>query len=109
MRCGTRRRFHARIPRRVRQPNASTSGVRPSASRRSCCKPLEIGEPDFDERSDRVLDPGFARRCEGLLVALARLRGVDSLLQPVIAGNEQLLNALARGIPLHKTSVTRQI
>jgi hypothetical protein len=72
-------------------------------------KPLEIGEPEVDERTDLVLDAGLARGGQRLLVACARLRGIDALLEAVVTGDEQLADALARLVPLHKPSVTRQI
>jgi CheY-like chemotaxis protein len=71
-------------------------------------EPLEIGEPELDERPDRVLDACLARRLERLLVTLPRLRRVDSLLESVVSGHEQLLDPLA-GVPLHKFTVTSQI
>jgi len=43
-----------------------------------------------------------------LLVTLARLCGAHSLLETVVAGDEQLLNPLV-GIPLHKVTVTSHI
>ena len=51
----------------------TTSGCRRSGWRRSSCEPLEIGEPELDERPDRVLEPRLARDLERLLVALAHL------------------------------------
>src|SRR5439155_8386326 len=87
----------------------TTSGGRRSGSRRSSAALRQVGEPDLDERADRLLEPGLARHRERLLPALARLRGVDALLQPVVAGHEQLLDALPHKITLHKASVTRQI
>jgi hypothetical protein len=78
-------------------------------SRRFSWKPLEIGEPELDQRADPVLDSGLARDREGLLVAGAGLGRIDALLQSVVPRDEQLLNPLARVVPLHKPSVTRQI
>src|SRR4029453_14744732 len=86
----------------------TTSGVRRSGWRRSSSEPFEIGEPDLDERPDRLLEACLARRLERLLCALPRLRGIDTLLEPVVARDQQLLDALARRFPLHKPSVTRQ-
>ena len=74
---------------------ARPHGVRPSGSRRSSCEPLEVGEPDLDERPHALLDPGLARDRERLLVALARLLGRDALLQPVVARSPELLDAAA--------------
>jgi CheY-like chemotaxis protein len=44
-----------------------------------------------------------------LLVALARLARVDALLEAVVAGDEQLLDARAGVFPLHKPTLTGQI
>ena len=85
------------------------SGVRRSVSRRFSRKPLEIGEPELDERADPLLDPNLARDGECLLVARAHLLRIDALLQAVVAGDEQLLDPLSSILPLHKASVTRQI
>ena len=65
---------------------------------------VEVGEPDLDQRSDRVLETGLARDGQRLLVGLSHLVGRDALLQPVVAGDEQLLDALAR-LVAHGTSV----
>src|SRR5205823_10534473 len=69
----------------------------------------QVGEPDLDERTHRLLEPGVARDRERLLPALARLLRIDTLLEAVVAGDEQLLDSLAHVLALHKTSVTRQI
>jgi len=71
---------------------------------RLCCfEPFEIGEPDLDERPDRVRETGLLGRGERLLVALAHLRRVDTLLQAVVPRDEQLLDLLAG---LHFSTVT---
>jgi len=44
-----------------------------------------------------------------LLVALPCLLGVDALFEPVVAGDEELLDPLSRVLPLHKFTVTSQI
>jgi CheY-like chemotaxis protein len=49
------------------------------------------------------------RRLERLFVALPRLRGVDPLLQAVVAGDDQLLDPFPSVVPLHKTTVTSHI
>ena len=54
----------------------------------------QVGEPDLDERPHGLLEPCLARDRERLLPALAHLRRVDALLQPVVPGHEQLLDAL---------------
>src|SRR5690242_2305612 len=69
----------------------------------------QVGEPDLDERADRVLETGLPGDLERLFPALARLRRIDPLLQAVVARDEQLLNAFTGvGIALHKPSLTRQ-
>jgi len=77
------------------------SGFRRRRSTRSSSKPLEIREPDLDERPDLLLEPGLARDRERLLEALPNLRRVDALLEPVVAGDEQLLDLLAGFVPFH--------
>src|SRR5262245_56030956 len=57
--------------------------------------PIEVGQADLDERPDRVFQARFPREFERLLVTLAHLVGTDALLQPVVAGNEQMLDARA--------------
>ena len=47
---------------------------------------FEVGEPDLDQRPDPLLHPVLARERQRLLVALAHLRRVDALLEPVVAG-----------------------
>ena len=59
--------------RACRRPSRTTSGVRRLGWRRFSSEPFEVGEPDLDERPDRVLDPRLARELERLLVALPRL------------------------------------
>ena len=46
---------------------------------------LEIGEPDLDERADRLLEPGLPGRLERGLVARAHLVERHALLEPVVA------------------------
>jgi len=67
---------------------------RRAAWRRFSSEPLEVGEPELDERADRLLEPRLARERQRLLVALAGLRRIHALLQPVVAGDEQLLDLL---------------
>ena len=68
-------------------PNPAARGWR-----RSWSEPFEIGEPDLDERPHGLFDPGLARQLESLLVALARFRRRDALLQPVVPRDEQALD-----------------
>jgi CheY-like chemotaxis protein len=85
------------------------SDVRRSGWRRFSSEPLEIREPDLDERPDRILEPGLACGLERLLVALPRLRRVDSLLQTIVSGHQQLLDPFASVVPLHKSTLTSHI
>ena len=94
----------ARTPRPARPRPSTTSGVRRRRSSRSWKEPLEVGEPDLDERAHRLLEPRLARDRERLLVALSGLLRGDALLQPVVAGDEELLNLLLRR-GVHKKSV----
>ena len=48
--CGEPQRCHDRTPRRRRPPPSTTSGVRRSGSSRSWKEPLEVGQPDLDQR-----------------------------------------------------------
>jgi preprotein translocase subunit SecG len=59
-------------------------------------EPLQVGQPDLDERADALLEARLAGDGERLLVALARLRGRHALLEPVVARDEQLLDPCAR-------------
>jgi CheY-like chemotaxis protein len=78
--------------------------------RRFSSEPFEVGEPDLDERPDRVLDPRLAGELERLLVALPRFLDSNPLLQPVVAGDEQPLNLGAHLIAggVHIRSLARQ-
>jgi glycosyltransferase involved in cell wall biosynthesis len=88
---------------------AATSMRRRAGRRRSSGEPLEIREPDLDERPDRVLQPRFPRHRERLLVALACLGRIDSLFQPVVPGHKQLLDPLARIGRLHARSLAAHV
>jgi CheY-like chemotaxis protein len=85
------------------------SGVRRSGWRRFSSEPLEVGEPDLDERSDRLLEPGRTRRLECLLVALPCFRRIDSLFETIVSRHEELLDPLSGVVPLHKSTLTSQI
>jgi CheY-like chemotaxis protein len=60
--------------------------------RRFSSEPFEIGQPELDERANRILDPRLARELERLLVALPRFLSGNALLETVVAGDEQLLD-----------------
>jgi hypothetical protein len=82
-----------------------TSTFRRLGSRRSSYKPLEVGEPDLDERPYRILETGLASQRKRLFVASAHLLRLDALFQPVVAGHEQLLDACPRiGLHLERLS-----
>jgi len=83
--------------------------MRRSRRRSSAPEPLEVGKPDLDEGPDRFLQAGLARSLQCLLVALAHFRRVDALFQPVVTGDEELLDPLAGALPLHKSTVTSHI
>ena len=54
------------------------SGVRRSGWRRSSCEPLEIREPDLDERPHRVLQPGLPRDRRGRIAQKDHRLGLGS-------------------------------
>jgi len=58
-------------------------------------KAFEIREPGVDEWADGVLQARFTRQGERLLVGLAHLLRRDSLFQPVVPGDDELLDLLA--------------
>src|SRR5206468_4037882 len=62
---------------------------------RSSKEPREVREPDLDERPDALLEPVLLRQPQCRLVALARLLRRHTLLQPIVARDEMLLNLLA--------------
>jgi preprotein translocase subunit SecG len=61
--------------------------------RRSWSEPLEVREPDLDERAHRLLEAGLPRERERFLVRGANLFHGDALLQPIVPGHEELLDA----------------
>ena len=68
------------------------------------------GPPEFVPPQAGVLvDPLDVDELERALVALARLRRVDPLLQPVVAGDQEPLDLLTRLRPLHNPSLAVQI
>ena len=71
------------------------SGGRRRRWRRFFSEPLEAGQPDLDERADLLLEPRLAGDLERLLVARPHLVGRDTLLQPIITDQEQVVDALA--------------
>jgi len=81
------------------------SSCRGNGWRRFSSEPFEVGEPDLDQRADRLREAGFPRQSERLLVGLAHLLQRDTLLQPVVARDEELLDLLAR-ILCHKPTIS---
>jgi CheY-like chemotaxis protein len=77
--------------------------------RRFSSEPLEVGEPDLDQRADALLEPGLPRDGQRLLVVLARFSRVDALLEPVVARDQKLLDSLTRLFALHIRTVAVQI
>ena len=57
---------------------------------------IEIGQPDLDERPDRVFEAGLPGRLERGLVARAYLVEGHSLLEPVVPRDEQVLDLRVR-------------
>lgn len=53
---------------------------------------MKVGEPELDERSDLVLDPGLTGERERLIPAFPHLRGVNSLLQAIVSRQQGLLD-----------------
>ena len=105
-RFGPRPRSLVRTRQREPLPRSTTSGVRRRRWRRFSSEPLEVREPDLDERPDRILETGFPRSLERLLVALPRLGRVDPLLEPVVARDQELLDLCARGVRAHEEADT---
>ena len=56
---------------------------------------VEVGQAELHQGAHGVLEPRLARGGERLLVALPDLLGGDPLLEPVVAGHEEVLNPLA--------------
>jgi hypothetical protein len=73
-----------------------TSGGRRNGWRRFSFELSEIGQPDLDERLDRLLETRFTSHGERLLVGLAHLLVRHALLEAIVPGHEKLLDALAR-------------
>jgi len=58
---------------------------------------LEVGEPDLDERPHALLEAGLAGDRQRLLVALPDFLGGNALFEPVVAGQEQVVDLPACG------------
>jgi hypothetical protein len=65
---------------------------------------VQVGDPDLDERPDRVLDPRLAGERERLLPALPRLGGIHALFETVVSGYEKLLDPRTQIILGHEES-----
>src|SRR5262245_4841700 len=55
---------------------------------------VQVREPNLHERPDHSLETRLARKRERLLVALPHLVGSDSLLEAIVARDEELLDPL---------------
>src|SRR5262249_10286605 len=84
-----------RTQRLLKSLKSASDGVSGVVARVAASELLEVGEPDLDQRPHRVLDAGLARDRERLLVALPRLGGIDTLLEAVVARDEQPLDLRA--------------
>jgi CheY-like chemotaxis protein len=76
---------------------------------RGSSKPLEIGDPDLDQRPDRILEARLACDLECLFVAFPGLCRIDALLEPIIPGNQQLLDPLVSVSLLHGRSLAAHL
>ena len=75
-------------------------------------EPLEVGEPELDEWTDRVFEARGSCDLERLFVARPCLGRIDALLQSVVARDQQLLDTFAwvlSVVSLHKRTLTRHI
>ena len=101
-RCGpastSRHCSHGRTSRPGAPPRRTTSGGRRSGWRSFCfvLQPIEVGQPDLDERADGLLESRLPGGLERRLVARAHLVERHALLEPVVAGHEQVLDLRAR-------------
>jgi hypothetical protein len=86
--------------RRGLRPPPTTSGFRPSGWSRFSLEPLEVGQPDLDERRDLLLDPCGSCERQGPLPAFTCPVSARPLLQAVIAFDERPLDTAAN-VSLH--------
>ena len=77
--------------------------------RRSSSEPLEVGQPDLDQRPDAFLQPCVPRKRERLLVVLSRLFRIDALFEAIVPCDQKLLDSLTRVVALHIRTVAVQI
>src|SRR5207249_4631636 len=68
---------------------------------RSSSEPLEVGQPELDERADGLLEAVLARQLERLLVVRADLVRRHALLEPVVAGEQEVVDLLACLVLVH--------
>src|SRR4029453_12399829 len=106
MLCAPQPSAPARTPRPGLRRSGTTSMSRRAGWRRSSSEPCKLRKPKLDQRPDRVLEPSLARDLERLLVALPRLRRVDSLFEPVVPRHEQLLDPHSCVVDGHPGSLT---
>jgi CheY-like chemotaxis protein len=72
-------------------------------------EPVEVREPELDERAHALLEARLACHLERLEEALAGLLGGDTLLEPVVAGHEELLDPLPRLGLVHPRTLPRDV
>ncbi len=81
---------------------STTSGGRQTGWRRSWSEPFEIGQPELDERPDRVFEARFPRQLQRLLVAAANLFRSYALLEAVVSGDQEFVDLLTWVVICHK-------
>ena len=64
-------------------------------------KPVEVCQPDLDERAHGLLQANLLGDLQGFFIRLSHLLRRDALLQAVVAGHEELLDAFTRVGRLH--------
>ena len=82
----------------------TTSGCRWGGWRRFSSEPFEIGEPDLDQRPHGFLEAVLPGELQRLLVARADLLRGNPLLQPVVAGQEVVVNLAPGFVLVHVVS-----
>ena len=72
-------------------------------------KPFELAKANLDQRLDRLLEARLPRDRKRLLVALPYLDGIDSLLETIVTGDQELLDPRVRFSGLHDRSLAAHI
>jgi CheY-like chemotaxis protein len=68
------------------------SGVRRRRWRRFSSEPLEVGQPEIDQRLHAILETRLTRKLQCLFVALARLGRGNALFEAIVTRHDQLLD-----------------